>query len=157
MASWNEIKKSIGNIADKTANKTRDLADTASLKIKIANKEADRDVQYKALGKLAYAKLRNIEVKDPEALTENISSTLDKLDVILKELSELKTEEEARRAAKQAEKEQKEQARRQAEQQEHEEHEELNRRVMEDFNTARSEADAEYEKAKAWAEDAKKD
>ena len=100
MANWNEIKTSIGNFAGKTAAKTRELADTASLKIKIANKESERDVQYRALGKLAYAKLRDVNVKDPEALTESISTTLDKLDTILRELHDLKAELEARRAAK---------------------------------------------------------
>ncbi|MBE6584454.1 MAG: hypothetical protein E7649_05705 [Ruminococcaceae bacterium] len=155
MANWNDIKKSIGNIADKTASKTRELADTASLKLKIANKEAERDLLYKALGKLAYAKLRNLNVKDPEALTENISVTLEKLDAILKELRELKAEDEARRAAKEAEKAAKEQAKRDEEEQEQAEQEELNRKVMEDFNAARAQADAQYEKAKAEAENAK--
>jgi len=155
MANWNDIKKSTGNIADKTASKTRELADTASLKLKIANKEAERDLLYKALGKLAYAKLRNLNVKDPEALTENISVTLEKLDAILKELRELKAEDEARRAAKEAEKAAKEQAKRDEEEQEQAEQEELNRKVMEDFNAARAQADAQYEKAKAEAENAK--
>ena len=155
MANWNDIKKSIGNIADRTATKTREIADTASLKIKIANKEAERDIQYKALGKLAYAKLRNLNVKDPDALTENISTTLDKLDAILKEIAELRAEDEARRAAKQAEKQAKEDAKHRAEQEEEAEQEELNRKVMEDFNNARTEADAEYEKAKAEADNLK--
>ena len=154
MANWNDIKKSIGNFADKTATKTRELADTASLKIKIANKESERDIQYKVLGKLAYAKLRNVAVSDPEALTENISAALDKLDVILKELHELKSELEARRAAKEAEKAAKEQAKRQAEEAEQAEADELNRRVMEQFNDARKEAEVEYQKAKTDSEQA---
>lgn len=154
MANWDDIKRSIGNIADKTAIKTRELADTASIKIKIANKEAERDVQYKALGKLAYAKLRNINVSDAEALTENISNTLDKLDSVLKEIHDLKAELEARRAAKEAEKAMKKEEKCRAEQAEQEEAEELNRRVIENFEEARKKAETEYQKAKADAEEA---
>lgn len=155
MANWNDIKKGFGSIASKTATKTRELADNASLKIKIANKESERDIQYKALGKLAYAKLRNLNVSDPDALTENISATLDRLDEILKELHDLKSEEEARRAAKQAEKTAKEEAERRAEEQAQAETEELNRRVMQDFNEARVNAEEEYQKAKSNTRDAK--
>lgn len=155
MANWNDIKTGIGSIANKTASKTRELADSASLKIKIANKEAERDIQYKALGKLAYAKLRNVNVKDPDALTQNISITLDKLDAILKELHDLKAEAEARRAAKEAQKAAKEQAARQQEEREEQEAEELNRRVMNDFNKARAEANDQYQQAKADAESLK--
>ncbi len=152
MANWEEIKKSIENIADKTVTKTRELADVASLKIKIANKESERDLQYRALGKLAYVKLRGIEVKDPDALTENISTTLEKLDKIIAEIRQLKAEEEARRAAREAEKAAREQEKRDEEAREQAEQEELNRKVMEDFNNARTEADAEYDKAKNEAE-----
>lgn len=155
MANWNDIKSGIGSIANKTANKTRELADSAALRIKIANKEAERDIQYKALGKLAYAKLRNINVKDPEALTESISTTLDKIDTILKELHDLQAEVEARRAAKEAEKAAKQEAARQQEEREEQENEELNRKVMDDFNKARADAEDEYEKAKADAESLK--
>ena len=155
MANWNEIKTSIGNFAGKTAAKTRELADTASLKIKIANKESERDVQYKALGKLAYAKLRDVNVKDPEALTESISTTLDKLDTILRELHDLKAELEARRAAKEAEKAAKEEAQRREQEREEQENEELNRRVAEGMKNAESTAREEFEKAKSEAESAK--
>ena len=155
MANWNDIKASIGNIAGKTAAKTRELADTASLKLKIAGKEAERDVQYKALGKLAYAKLRDVNVKDPEALTQGISTTLDKLDTILKELHDLNSELEARRAAKEAERAAKEEAERLEQEREEQENEELNRRIAEGMENAENQAKEEFEKAKAEAESAK--
>jgi hypothetical protein len=53
MSNWKKFKKKLGDFADKTAGKTRELTDTAALKIKIANKEADRDLEYRKLGKLA--------------------------------------------------------------------------------------------------------
>ena len=40
MSKWENFKKNIGKLADKTAKKTRELTDTAALKLKIANKEA---------------------------------------------------------------------------------------------------------------------
>ncbi|MBQ8409322.1 MAG: hypothetical protein IJY39_10725 [Clostridia bacterium] len=150
MSKWDDFRKSIGDFADKTVNKTRELTDTAALKIKIANKEADRDTEFRNLGRLAYAKLKSLDGTDPEELTAQISETLDKLDVICRELVELKKEDEDKKAAKEAEK-----AAKQAEKEAEEKDEELDMQVMADFNAARVEADAEYEKAKQAAEDAK--
>ena len=147
MPTWNKIKKSLGDIAGKTAIKTRELTDTASLKIKIASKESERDIEYKALGKLAYAKLRQPENNTDDDLAQKISASLDKLESILKELDELKELDKARREAKEAEKK--------ARENEKQSSEELDLAVMEDFNAARKVADAEYEKAKRAAEDAK--
>ena len=152
MSKWDEFKKSLGDLADKTVNATRELTDTASLKIKIANKEAERDLEYKNLGKLAYEKLRSATVGDD--LTEKISVSLGKLDRIQKELEELVAADKARKEAKDAEK--------QAKKEENEQKkakktdgDELDLSVMEQFNEARTAADEEYEKAKAAAEDAK--
>lgn len=150
MSKWDDFKKSFGELADKTVNKTRELTDTAALKIKIANKEADRDAEFRNLGRLAYAKLKGLDGVDPEELTAQISETLDKLDTICKELADLKKEDEEKKAAKEAEK-----AAKQAEQDSKEKDEELDLQVMEDFNAARAEADAEYEKARDAADEAK--
>lgn len=148
MSKWDDLKKGLGDLADKTVNKTRELTDTASLKIKIANKEADRDIEYKNLGKLTYAKLKKLKGVNPEAATVEISQILEKLDGIHRELAALKAEEKARKEAKEAEKAAKEAEKKAAE-------EKLNLEVMEEFNEARVVADEEYEKAKQAAEDAK--
>lgn len=103
MSVWNDLKKSVGAIADKTVTKTREITDTASLKLKIASKEADRDTEYKKLGKLTYLKLKNDAPENSESLTREISDTIEKLDGISAELLALKKEEEARRAAKDSE------------------------------------------------------
>ena len=100
MSKWDDFKKSIGDLADKTVNKTRELTDTAALKIKIANKEADRDTEFRTLGKLAYTKLKNLGDVDPEELTRQISECMERLDIICRELAELKKEEEERRATR---------------------------------------------------------
>ena len=155
MPNWDEIKKSIGKIADKTASKTRELTDTASLKIKIANKESERDLEYKRLGRLAYIRLRQTEGAPSEELAEKISNSLEKLDNIHKELSELQATDKARRDAKEAEKKAREDEKAEAEKKMKENAEALDLSVMEQFNDARRVADDEYEKAKQAAEDTK--
>ena len=107
MSTWNDIKKTIGLVAEKTATKTRELTDTASLKIKIASREADRDTEYKRLGKLTYTKLKSESEESSESLTIEISQSIEKLDEINAEINSLRAEEEARRAAKEEEKAQK--------------------------------------------------
>ena len=104
MSTWNDIKKSVGLIAEKTAIKTRELTDTASLKIKIASREADRDTEYKRLGKLTYTKLKSNDKERSESITLEISKSIKKLDEINADIAELKAEEARRRAAKEAEK-----------------------------------------------------
>ena len=153
MSKWDDFKKSVGDLADKTVNKTRELTDSAALKIKIANKEADRDTEFKNLGKLTYTKLKNLEGVDAEELTRSIHESMEKLDMICRELAELKREEDERRAEKDAEKEARESARKKKKDDE----DTLDTSVMESFNEARKDADEEYEKAKQVAEEAKND
>lgn len=107
MSTWNDFKKSVGLFAEKTANKTRELTDTASLKIKIASREADRDTEYKRLGRLTYSKLKSTDDSQSERLTLEISKSIEKLDEINLEIGALRAEEDERRAAKEAEKAQK--------------------------------------------------
>ena len=146
MSKWENFKQKMGDLADKTAKKTRELTDTAALKLKIANKEADRDIEYAKLGKLAYAKLKELEGVDPTELTASISASLEKLDTILAELEALKAEDAERKAAKEAEKAAKEKK---------DDEDELDLNVMERFHEARDVADKAYEDAKAEAEEAK--
>ncbi len=155
MSKFNDFMKSLGIFADKTANKTKELTDTASAKIKIATKEADRDTEYKKLGKLAYVKLKRLKVTDPEALTREISETVEKIDTINDELRALKAEEQAKRDAKKAEKAERA-AKKEAEKKAQEEADDAEVEcVMDEFNKARREAEEEYEKAKEAAEDVK--
>lgn len=154
MSKWDEIKKSFGEFADKTVNMTRELTDTASLKIKIANKEADRDLEYKVLGRLVYAKIRQAEGESTK-VTEQISASMEKLDAIHKELSELEAADKSRKEAKEVEKQTRKKEKAASEKAKEDESESLNLAVMEEFNEARVVADDEYEKAKQAAEDAK--
>lgn len=153
MSRWDGIKKGLGVLVDKTASKTRELTDTASLKIKIASKEADRDAEYKTLGRLTYAKLK--QHKSSDAITERISETIETLDKINAELAGLKAQDKARREAKEAEKAAKEAEKAQTEARAKEKADADEELVMEQFNEARRDADEAYAKAKTAAEDAK--
>ncbi len=102
MSKWDDFKKSVGYYADKTVTKTRELTDSAALKIKIASKEADRDTEYKHLGRLTYSKLKGTEDNDSEKLTIEISEAIDKLERIIAEIDAMKAEEEEKRNARQA-------------------------------------------------------
>ncbi|MBE6684303.1 MAG: hypothetical protein E7592_01470 [Ruminococcaceae bacterium] len=136
MSKWDDFKKTLGNFADKTVTKTRELTDTASLKIKIANKEADRDIEYKRLGKLTYAKLKKLEGHSTEELTVKISESIEKLDNIIAELNALKSEDEERKAAKEAEKAAKAAAR-------NDDDEELNTDTINGFEAKKSEENSD--------------
>lgn len=102
MSKWDDFKKTIDTFTDKAVAKTRELTDTASLKIRIANKEADRDIEYKKLGKLTYAKLKSADKRSAEELTAKISETLEALDKIIAELDALKSQDDERKAEKEA-------------------------------------------------------
>jgi len=134
MSKWDDFKKSLGNFADKTVTKTRELTDTASLKIKIANKEADRDIEYKRLGKLTYAKLKASDSHSTKELTVKISESIEKLDKIISELDALKNEDDGRKAAKESEK-----AARAAARSNDDDDEELNIDTINDFDATKSE------------------
>ena len=146
MANWENFKKKVGIFAAKTAKKTVELTDTAALKIKIAAKEADIDLAYRRLGKLSYAKLKELEGVDPAELTTGISNELKEIDKLLAELEALKKEDAERKAAKQAKK---------ADDEEEEDDEELDTAIIEEFKEARIVADKAYVEAKQAAEEAK--
>ena len=150
MFDWNNIKKSISNIADKTVSKTMEVTDAASTKVKIASKETDRDTEYKRLGKFAYYKLKGVKVSNPDELEKRISESIGRIDTLNKEIAALKAAEEAKKEEKKAMAEAKRAAEKAAA-----EAEELI--VMDQFNEARRTADEEYEKAKKAAEDARED
>lgn len=155
MSKWDDFKKSLGELADKTVNKTRELTDAAALKIKIANKEADRDAEYKVLGRLAYRRLKKEEGYDSDELTQEISQAMEKLDIIIRELDELRAEESAKKAAKEAEKASANAEDIPTDDKKASSEDTLDLAVMTEFNEARKTADEEYEKAKQAAKDAK--
>lgn len=156
MSKWDNIKSGFESFAGKTADKTKELTTAASIKIKIANKEADRDREYKILGRLTYAKLKGLNIATPDELTAKISESLAKIDAIMHELNALKRREKELKDAKEADKAARAEAKRAKDEAEYEsEDNEFDTVVMDEFNEARKTADAEYEKAKESAEELK--
>ena len=147
MFDWNNIKKGLSEIADKTVSKTIEVTDVASTKVKIASKETDRDTEYRRLGRLAYYKLKGVKVSNPDELENRISESIARIDNLNKEIAALKANEEAKKEEKKAIAE----AKRAAEKAAQEAEEEI---VMQQFNEARRTANEEYEKAKQAADDA---
>lgn len=150
MSKWDDFKKGFGDFADKTVGKTKELTGSAALKIKIANREADRDQEYRRLGKLTYAKLKKLNTGDSAELTAKISETMARIDKIMAEIAEMKAKEDELKAAKEAEK-----AARAAKRAAEEEDDEVDLIIMDEFNEACREADEEFEKAKKAADEAK--
>ena len=58
MANWNEIKKSAVGVAKTTIRKTGELAENATMQMKLTTLRAKRDDLYKNLGKLTYKQLK---------------------------------------------------------------------------------------------------
>ena len=57
MANWSTVRTSVSRAASKAIHKTGEVADTASLYVKLKAAEAKLDGYYTALGKLTYRQL----------------------------------------------------------------------------------------------------
>ena len=102
MANWSEIRESVGRAANRALRKTEELADTASMHLKLKNLESKRESKYASLGKLTYRQL-----KTEETFTEEIAKLIEELDEIREKIRVVKDEIEAAKKAKEAEKAQK--------------------------------------------------
>ena len=58
MANWNDIKASVGRVANKTTKKAGELADTASLHFKYKTCKAKVSEKFEKLGRLTYKQLK---------------------------------------------------------------------------------------------------
>lgn len=75
MADWEKIRKNLGDAAQKAKKKTGELAEDASMQIKLKALESKRDSLYEQLGRLTYRQL-----KTGESQAEKIADTIDALD-----------------------------------------------------------------------------
>ena len=75
MANWNQIKKNLGDAAQKAKKKTGEIVDDASMQIKLKSLESKRDKLYEQLGRLTYRQL-----KTGESQAEKIAQTIEGLD-----------------------------------------------------------------------------
>ena len=77
MANWNQIKKNLGDAAQKAKKKTSELVDDTSMQIKLKKLESQRNHLYEQLGRLTYRQL-----KTGESQAEKIAQTIEGLDEI---------------------------------------------------------------------------
>jgi len=75
MADWEKIRKNLGDAAQKAKKKTGELAEDASMQIKLKSLESKRNSLYEQLGRLTYRQL-----KTGESQAEKIAETIEGLD-----------------------------------------------------------------------------
>lgn len=102
MAKWDEIRTSVGRAASTTAKKTEEIAQSASLHVKLARLMSKRDEQFEKLGKLTYKQL-----KTEESYAEQIAAVISQIDTLSSQIIRQKAKIEqskAQKAEKKAEK-----------------------------------------------------
>lgn len=101
MANWNEIKKSATNVAKTTIRKTGELAESATMYVKLSALRAKRDELYQKLGKLTYKQL-----KLGNSQAEAIARTVKELDNVSYDIAKQKEKIEKVKAERELAKEQ---------------------------------------------------
>ncbi len=81
MANWETVRTSVGRAATKAIHKTGEVADTASLYVKLKTAEAKLDGYYTALGRLTYKQLESGESQAEQIapVIEHIRTTREKI------------------------------------------------------------------------------
>ena len=102
MANWKEIGNGAKRAANKAIQKTGEIADVASMHLRLKSLESKRDEQYELLGKLTYRQL-----KTGESQATRIAATIEKLDELRAKIRELGTQIEEEKAARKQAREQK--------------------------------------------------
>lgn len=85
MANWNEIKSNVGRAADKTIKKAGELADAASMRLKLKSMNVKLNEKFETLGRLTYKQL-----KTGRSHAEAISAVIEEIDSLREEIRELK-------------------------------------------------------------------
>ena len=101
MANWNEIKKNATNVAKTTIRKTSELAENATMQMKLSALRKKRDELYTRLGKLTYKQL-----KLGASQAEAIAKTVKELDKVSYDIVKQKEKIEAVKAERELAKEQ---------------------------------------------------
>ena len=109
MANMNEIKTNVSRAANKAIKKTGELADIASMHLKLKSLERKLDGKYKDLGKLTYKQL-----KSGASQAEKIADTIVEIDTLREDIrlqkEKIEAEKQARKERKAAEKSEKAEA-----------------------------------------------
>ncbi len=98
MANWEKVRENVKCAANKAIQTTEEIADMASMKIKLKSLESKRDKKYTELGRLTYR-----QIKTEESMAGKISPIIEALDE-LREQIRLQTEaiEQAKKDRKEA-------------------------------------------------------
>lgn len=106
MATWEEFCKSVNKFTNKASAKISDLADTASLKLKLTKTEAKLSEAYEDFGRLTYKQLQN--ESDCEEKAKELIAAIDELNLTSQYIKNiLKTKKEAKEEEKEEAKEEK--------------------------------------------------
>ena len=93
MPTWEEFCNGLKKITNKVIVKTEELADTASLHLKLAQKEANLSELYEEFGKLTYD-----QIKQENSNEEKAEDLIKKLDTLTAEISVIKTEIQSKKS-----------------------------------------------------------
>lgn len=107
-AKLDSFVKSVKKATKKAANKTMELADAASLNIKLQGLNVKLSEKFEELGRLSYKKLQGIgeitteEATEPVAddTVDKIAATVEEINKLYEEISCLKAEIRSRKATK---------------------------------------------------------
>jgi ribosome-associated translation inhibitor RaiA len=95
MANWEEIRSGVARAANTTIKKTGELAENASMHVKLARLMSKRDGLFEKLGKLTYVQLRT-----DESRAEEIAAIVSQIDTLGAQINKQKAKIEAVKAQK---------------------------------------------------------
>lgn len=99
MADWNEIRSNVERAASTTIKKTGELADAASLRVKLKISSSKLAKKYEELGRLTYKQL-----KTTKSQAEAIAPVVAEIDELRAEMKSIHDKIEADKAAKEKQK-----------------------------------------------------
>ena len=100
MGTWEEIRTGVKVVAKKTAKKTGEVAETASMHLKLARLISKCDEQFEKLGKLTYRQLKS----DGVSYAESIAAVIARIDALTLQIAQQKAKIEKAKAQREAEK-----------------------------------------------------
>ena len=102
MADWNSVRTGASRVANKAIRKTGEMADTATVYVKIKMAEAKLEGYYTSLGKLTYKQLKTGEsqAEKIKPVVDGIDSTREKIRLLNAKLEEEKQRKKEAKATK---------------------------------------------------------
>lgn len=95
MANWDDIRTGVARAANTTIKKTGELAENASMHVKLARLMSKRDEMFEKLGKLTYTQL-----KSDESRAEEIAAVIAQIDSLGTQIVKQKAKIEKAKAEK---------------------------------------------------------